>query len=264
MRLAWQGFRLEHPEGWVPAHLAGNRREGYLRIDSSARTALHIRWKSVRRPGDLALMLVPYERRLASDARGARLPFLSEHEWDGTSFVYRWTGRGQGRGYLFLAPGCGRVFFLEASGGPTDELQDRAHDARQSFASGPDGDVEPWALFGLDVQIPLGYTLGRHHLQPERARLEWRHKRCRLVAERWAFGSQLVAKHGLEPWARTVLGMPGGEVAASQFGLELTSRDAKGLKPRHALVRFDPARNQLTTLAQSGPSADILAWDWIL
>ena len=82
MRFAWHGFRLEHPDEWAPAHLAGGWREGYVRLESSSRVALHVRWQRVRSPGDLALKLVPYERRLARDAKRAGLPFQSEHTWD--------------------------------------------------------------------------------------------------------------------------------------------------------------------------------------
>lgn len=264
MRFAWQGFRLEHPDDWSPVALSGTRREGYVRLASPTRVAAQIRWKRSPQPGDLSTRLRTYFARLEKDAKRAKQPFKSTSDWDGERLEYRWVGNGQGRGALFASAECGRVFFVEVNGGRKDSLKPPARCLVDGFASGPVDGREPWALLGLDVSLPEGLVVEKKLLVSGRTGLTFKGRGYRIQADRWGFGAQLLAKHGLEPWARAALHLKRGEALHEHWGIRFAPHGRLG-RTTEALVRFDEFENQMVAVVvRGGRRRRRPEWDWLL
>lgn len=256
MRLGWQGFCFEHPEGWSPGAFAGNRRSGSVRLAAPARVAFRVRWTAAPKAGELEGFLHAHFSRLARAAQRRRSPFESHSEWDGEHLLFRWAGEGQGRGAVFVGPGCGRIFLVEGTGARRDDLASPLAALLESFRSGAHEGLETWALGGLDLSLPEGLRVVRKVLLQGRTVLGFRGRGAKIEAERWASGGALLSRHGLEPWARAVLRMRAGSAEQEHWGLRIA---AKG---RVALVRFDEFEDQMILLSVRGGIRP--EWDWIV
>lgn len=261
MLFAWQGFRFEHPEDWAPVALTGNRREGYARLDGGNRVAFQVRWRTMRRPKDLRPSLDAYLNRLERDAKKAKHAFRAEIEPESDRLGYRWTGVGQGRGTLFYSEPCGRVFFLEAVGGRKDSLLNSVRALVESFAAEPQP-LEHWALFGMTVRLPSGLLVARKEFRAGHTKLIFRTGVTQIDVERWGFGAELEAKHGLEPWARAALRMPSAAARLEEPGLVLERALPVGFV--EARVLREPERNQLVTVKVRAMGRRWRPqWDWL-
>ncbi len=257
---AWQGFQIKHPEDWAPALVSGSRQEGYVRIASPDAASFQIRWKDIKRNADLLRSLDEYLSRLAKDARKLKTKFSSQVEQVDGQWRYKWSGAGNGKGAVFEAGG--RVFFLEASSTSNKSIQTPFRDLHQSFrlAEGP---TELWSLFSLSVRLRPGLLVDKQVFHSGRTRVEWRDRQGRIIAERWGFGEQILAKHTFEEWAKSSIGMPKAKVKEVAQGLELET--SRLFLKTYGLAKFDADLNQLTTLkvvcrsAKGRPS-----WDWLI
>jgi hypothetical protein len=256
---AWQGFQIEHPEDWAPASCTGKRDEGYCRIASPETLSYQIRWRTAKPQADLSHVLAEYLRLLARDAKKANVAFSSHTEERENTWHYSWKGLGNGKGQLHVVDN--RAFFIETSA-TTNRSLNSPHRALVDSFMVNSGDLEPWAIFGLSVRIRSGMNLSRQMFQSGRTRLEWEDKLGRIVAERWGFGEQILAKHTFESWAREALEMRTALATEVENGWEFTLD--KPLAKLRGFVRFDPQRNQLITLrSQSRSDRGTATWDWL-
>ena len=255
--LGWQGFSFEHPDDWALAAVTGRRSEGYLRLASPGRIGCHVRWKHARSAGNLHTKLDGYFATLQKDAKKGRESFQSDTTDEDGGLAYRWLGAGQGRGRLFYCSGSRRVYFLEVVGGRKDSLLPHLREIAASFSV----DRELWSVFGLGFVLPKPANLESKSFLSGRTRLSFRARGARIEAERWAFGDQLVEKHGLEGWAKAAI--PGRRLKfeEQQGGLAYLKR---GLIPTTGLVRHDAERNQLVVLQVRTRKPEWRpAWDWL-
>jgi hypothetical protein len=124
------------------------------------------------------------------------------------------------------------------------------------------GERDRWALHGLDVVLPARLKVERTVLEAGHSRLDLAAKGVSIRAERWGFGEQLVAKHGLSSWAREALALKKAQVEESENRVRLSRT---GLAPTEALVELQPSRNQLTCLVvRSRKKQWRPEWDWIV
>ncbi len=262
MRFAWQGFQLDHPDDWAPAVLTGNRSEGYVRIASTTRFSLQIRWKKADKAPDLSVKLTPYLDKLAKDTRRAKVAWSQEvEELDGKS-VYRYQGIDQGRGMLFWSEPCKRVFFLEATAGRKDGLLPTFRDLVQGFASEGPAERERWAVLGLDVLLPSGLDVEGRKFQTGRTQLLLASKKLKIAAERWGFGLQLAGRHGLHDWVRAVAQVPRAEaLLVEDDRVELFAKSM--LKQEHVLAELDREHNQIQWVKVTSRSGERASWEWL-
>jgi hypothetical protein len=260
LTFAWQGFQIEHPDDWAPALISGQREEGYARIASPEAVSYQIRWKQSKKNADLQRTLDEYLARLARDAKKLKTKFKSETERIDSNLEYRWSGAGNGKG-LLLQRG-GRTFFLEASSTSNRSVQSHFRDLEHSFQTN-EGNYEPWSVFGLAVNLPTGFGVEKHVFQSGRTRIEWRDRSTRVVAERWGFGEQILARHTFEQWAMDSMAMPKAKIMEAEKGLELV-KERPFLKI-YGLATCDLDRNQLVTLKVTCRSAKGRPdWDWLI
>lgn len=231
-----------------------------MRIASPDVLSFQVRWHPHAKHADPRRTLDAYLHRLSRDARKAKTKFSHRVDAVDGRLEYRWSGTGNGKGLVLTR--ASSIYFLEASSTNNRAVQASFQDIRTSFDTF-DGDQEEWAAFGLHVQLRKGLVVDRHLFQSGRTRIEWHDKLGRIIAERWGFGEQLLAKHPFEEWAASALDMPKAERSKVESGWELTQ--SSPLRKVHALARFDRVRNQLVTIKSIGRSLKGKAsWDWLI
>ncbi len=261
MTFAWHGFALEHPEDWAPVMLTGARPEGFVRIASPGRQSLQIRWKASKPTVDLKSVLASYLERLSQDARKAKTEFRSHIDEDGERLTYRYSFGHHGRGAILRSELCGRVFFLEATSTKNDSLLPTFKKLLDSFEVVEE--PERWALFGLSLKLPKGLEVESKKLEAGRTKLVLTCKKARIEAQRMAFAEQLVAKHGLEPWARSIIELPKAESESSEKGIEFLQRGSLLSSPVFAMAQVQPERDQIVVVRVSTrDNARRPSWDW--
>ncbi|MDR3691301.1 MAG: hypothetical protein P4L46_18115 [Fimbriimonas sp.] len=249
MTFGWQGFTLDHPDDWAPVTLTGSRSEGYVRVASPTRFSLQIRWQSSKSAPDLNSVLQTYFDRLRRDAKSAKRPFTGDSDEKAGFVQYRYTSGQFGRGVLLYSPSCSRTFFLEAISTKNDSLLSISKKLLDSFKSTGVVEWERWALFGLDINLPYGLEVEKKVLQSGHTKVTFANKSARIEADRWGFAEQLIAKHGLEPWARSVMRFEDAEAEVTSDSVLFRSSGSLIRKPTIALARVQLDRNQITTLA---------------
>lgn len=261
MTFAWYGFALEHPEDWAPVTITGARQEGYVRIASPGRQSFQIRWKAARQDVNLASVLAEYLDRLEKDAKAAKTEFHSQVDPGESRISYRYNSTTHGRGAILQSESSGRVFFLEAISSKGDSLLPTFRKLFDSFSA--DTDLERWALYGLSLSLPKGLEVEKKVLQAGRTQIVLGNKKASIEAQRWGFAEQLVAKHGLEPWARSMLQLPKSEANIDELGVRFTQSGSLLRPPVSALVQVQPERNQIATIKVSTRHEEWRPiWDW--
>ena len=259
---AWEGFSFSHPDDWAPVSLTGSREEGYIRLQGSKRIGGQVRWRRTKTAPDLQKALDGYFSLLERDAKKARLPLRKESNEEDGRLTYRWTGQTQGRGALFAAEG--RVFFVEVTGGKQDSLLPHSRALLETFRVAQSEALEQWALFGFTIQLPPGLSPATKTLQSGRTALRFLPRGARIDVERYAFGTQLVERHGLEAWARGALAMHRAKAEACDEGLRLAGKPNPLRGRTVALVRHDVESNQLIAVKSSFKSSKWEPeWRWI-
>jgi len=228
--------------------------------------SFQVRWKVSKRGVDLDSVLSTYFDRLRRDAKSAKKGFQSDVEEKDGILLYRYASEHFGRGAILQAPSSGRVFFLEAISTKNDSLIPTFRKLLDSFLGQnmrEAASVERWALFGLDVTLPIGLEVEKKLLQSGRTELTLVNKQARIEANRWGLAEQLVAKHGLEPWAKSVLRVPNAVTETSAEGILLTVPGSLLKKPQIGMARVQSDRNQIATVMVSTRHTDWRpSWDW--
>ena len=256
MIFGWEGFWFEHPEDWAPATISGTRDEGYVRIASGGRVACQVRWKRSSSAGDLDKKLDAYLAKLKKDNKKS---FESGTDSDGEHLRYYYSGDLTGKGAIFYDEPTKRVFFIELSSTKNDRLGTPLKSILGSFGSGR----ERWALYGLDVNFPDQIKIEKKVFLSGKTQLMFARRGVVLEAQRWAFGKQLIEKHGLEPWARAALSMKTAIVDVEDTRLEL-SKKLFLLPETRAVAVYQEERNQIVTLkVRSRINSWRPTWDWL-
>jgi len=89
-------------------------------------------------------------------------------------------------------------------------------------------------------------------------------KKARVEFQRWGFAEQLVAKHGLEPWARAVLSLSKSTATVTGCGVEFSQASTLMRPPVYAMAQVQAERNQITTVkVETRDDAWRPTWDWL-
>ena len=254
MIFGWEGFWFTHPDDWAPATLTGTRDMGYVRIASGGKMACQVRWKKAESARDLEKRLDAYLAKLKKDSKGS---FDYGTEPTPLYLRYYYSGDLTGKGALFFDELSKRVFFIEISAAGNARLGTPLKEILGSFGSGK----ERWAMFGLDVCLPEPVKPEKKVLLSGRTQLLFGRRGVSVEAQRWAFGKQLIDKHGLEPWSRAALGMKKADAEVEDGRIAFTQ---SRLSKVFALSKFEEDRNQIVTLkVRSRQKKWRPEWDWL-
>lgn len=261
MLFAWYGFRLRHPEDWAPATITGSRQEGYVRLASAETISGQIRWKSTKSSADLQAILDSYFAKLAQEAKRQKVSLSTSSDEVEGRIDYKWSGRGRGQGSLLYSEACGRAFIVEASATNNRSVQGAHRLLMADFASPEEEEMEPWAVFGLEIRLPSGLQVTKQTFQSGRTRLEFRGKQGSIVAERWGFGEQIAARHTFQQWTMNAMAIPKAKITEEPEGLALVGNSL--LAPTYGLAQFQHERNQIVTIRVTSRKWRP-TWDWLI
>lgn len=257
VRFAWQGFSLPITDDWRPAVISGTFREGYVRLEGDRESVIQVRWKSSKPVKALNRRVLEYFSQLEKTAKKSKRTFRSEIDVIHDRFVeYHWHAGAKGYGRMWFDPSAKRVLFVERSGRGTDSFKREARELFDHFESHTQ-EMLPWSLLGLSLSLPSHYVLSSFKLLSGRTTLHFKTRGAKLTAERWAFASQILAKHSLEDWAVSATGIK-SEPTPYESGLKL-SRGRKS-----ALIKHDEPNNQLLLLYAVHSPANEPQWEYFV
>ncbi|RYG32521.1 hypothetical protein EON81_20465 [bacterium] len=259
MTFGWYGIRLELPDDFAPTSLSGGRRDGYVRLASGGEVGIQMRWRATKNPKGLDGRIETYLLDMKKRAKKARLDFDSAFHAVPHGMEYRYRGIQSGAGTLRFDPESERVVFLEAVG-PNAAAVDRARREIGAPVFAPKEGPETWAILGLRVELPSGFELAGRKFLSGRTQLTLRKGRATVVAERWGFAEQLIAKHGLQNWAVAALGFRKPVIALSDDRIALEERRIVGTL--RGLAVLDQDENQIRTVTARGSRLEP-EWSWL-
>lgn len=255
VRFAWQSFSLPITDDWRPAVISGTFREGYVRLEGDRESVIQVRWKSSKPVKALNRRVLEYFSQIEKTAKRAKQDFHSELDVIEEGLVeYHWHAGAKGYGRMWFDAEAKRVFFVERSGRGTDSFKRDARELFDQFESHT-GERRPWSLLGLLLSLPSKYDLSSFKLLSGRTTLNFKTRGSKLIAERWAFASQILSKHPIEDWAVSATGIK-SDPMPDQSGLKLS----RGRKT--ALVLHDEPNNQLLVLNAVHSAANEPQWDY--
>ncbi|RYG43704.1 hypothetical protein EON79_16485 [bacterium] len=259
MTFGWYGIRLELPDDFAPTSLSGGRRDGYVRLASGGAVGIQMRWRATKNPKGLDGRIETYLLDMKKRAKKARQEFDSDFHTVPFGMEYRYRGAQAGAGTLRFDPESERVVFLETVG-PNAAMVDKARREIGSPVFAPKAGPETWAILGLRVNLPVGFELAGRKFLSGRTQLTLKKGRTTVVAERWGFAEQLVAKHSLQGWAAAALGFRNPEVAASEGRIAMEERRIVGTL--RGLAVLDQDENQIRTVTARGGRLEP-EWSWL-
>jgi len=230
-----------------------------VRLESPERGVIQIRWSSNANPNAAAVR--SYLSRLRSDAKKAAQPFDSDLDENDGRVHYSYKGELHGFGAMFKAEGDSRSFFLEASGPGRKTAKSLFEKCFTSFGIPAPG-LEPWCLLGLDVSLPPAAKLQGKELKAGKTRLEFTAKGAKIVAERWGFAQQLLARQTLAAWLAVAFKLSNATYKESECGVE--AFQARFLLPPIALLaKPNVEKNQIEVILVESRSDEWRPeWGW--
>ena len=259
MTFAWQGFSLDHPSDWGPASLTGTRAQGYIRLESPETAMIQVRWNSGSVVNSAGVRT--YLSRLRGDAKKAGHGFESDVFEEDGAVLYSFKTESFGFGSLFQHVGDSRSYFVEAVGPSRKSAKSQWQRAFDSFQAATEGPTR-WALLGLDVRLPSKALLQSKELKAGKTRLEFSARGAKVVAERWGFAEQLLAKQPLSTWLGKACRLPNATFVEEEGRVE-ASQGRGFLPPISGLARQNLAANQIEViLVESRMSQWRPSWDW--
>ena len=264
MKLGWYGFELDLDGDWAPAAVNGNRASGYLRLASGGKVGLQLRWEAAKSQPNLQRALEQYSAKLQKDAKRSKHKFTFESESDFRGFAYRYSGAGFGRGRLWWDENTFRTVFLEAISKENESLLAPLRKSFSAFRT-TEQDTECWAVLGLCVWLPRGAEVTKRVFVAGRTHLAFKSGRSEFWAERWGLADQLLKKHPLETWAKSVTRLPKAKTVVVSENLVEVLRPKTWFRPAvKALVSVDEAQNQISVVySEFRESKWEPQWDWL-
>jgi len=216
------------------------RESGYLRVDAPGNSAVtvQIRWSDASKPEGGPptgyTMLAPHFRRwlrrpeppvkqpslksnlermfqeTAKQAKKARAAFESSikpERREGPNderlaMNFSWTGAGRGQGKIWYCSHCHRVVIAQVVGLARDQSAIAAV-ASQLFASlhdhSEDG-YDLWALYDLELQIPVDFRLQEQKLLSGYLSLTFGRNGEKVIVDRWGLANMTLKKFTLAEW----------------------------------------------------------------
>ncbi len=223
------------------------RESGYLRVDApgSSAVTVQVRWSDASRPDagppTAYSLLAPTVRRwlrrpepavktpslkvnlekmfqeTSKQAKKAKASFESSikpERREGpnderTAVNFSWTGAGRGQGKIWYCAHCHRVVIAQVVGLVRDQSAIAAI-ASQLFASlhdHPEGGFDLWALYDLQMEIPVDFRLQEQKLLSGYLSLTFGRHGEKIVIDRWGLANMTLKKFKLEDWFQNNVGV---------------------------------------------------------
>lgn len=261
--VGWMGLTLHAPEGWSPVSVSGEGTQGYLKVVSPDTRHLEIKWEEPKGIVNVPTSLEGYFRKLRQAARKSRQEIVLKERPRGMSGIrpqnqapipYSWTADRKGLGCIWHCGACNRMVIAELVGDLDDDLSLAAdllrgvHDHAEKDAEGVAWNT--WALYGLRVEAPAGYSMQRHVLQTGFQRFLLKDGTSTVQADRWGLAEIALRGTNLRTWYESreaaFLGRYAYRVEETEINGHPAYRFRGRLRAHMALLRLATAS---TTLA---------------
>ena len=289
--LGWQGFTLTLPSDWDLAQFGGTQEKGTLRIDDGDGPRIELRWETPPKSIDLERSIADFLSSLERNAKKKKQRFdaadhphiVAKSRKQKAQLVnFGWTGdsdehlAAHGWGTSWHCAECGRVVVAHLMGRGGEKpraAQQLATDIFTSLECHGRGGWQAWSVFGLSVEIPTEFALGRAKLQTGKIEIEWARplpgglngwqaRPERIVLQRIAAANVLLEHEALPDWTRRKL-FASDKRTAYGASAEIAAHGEDGLlfegAPRQWRQRaVQMARAKI--LRQAVPQAQLRVW----
>jgi hypothetical protein len=189
--LGWQGLTLTHPAEWFLRSFGGTHDKGSLRMTDDEGLRLEMLWETPRAMADVPASIQKFIDALGKSAKKSKQPFkqienpdilprkkrdrvqTTNFGWSGTSADPQ---ASHGWGAAWQCETCGRVVVGHIVGRPSEASGKNlklAAEVLGSAACHGTGGWETWSFFGLRLDLPEEFRLGRAKLLAGRLECEW-------------------------------------------------------------------------------------------
>ncbi len=235
--------------------LSGTQREGYVRLEGEREAVIQVRWKASKPVTGINRRVLAYFSQIERTAKRSRQAFRSNIDiLESGAVDYEWHAGAKGYGRMWFEPEARRVMFVERSGRSGDSFKREARELVDSVECHT-GSPIPWSILGVSVWLPANLQLSSFKLLSGRTTLVFKRRLEKFTVDRWAFASQLLAKHDFCGWAVAATGIK-ADCEVGKDGIRLN----KGR--RTALVMHDQERNQLLVINAVHSRAHAPQWDF--
>lgn len=187
----WQGLTAITPQDWTLRSFSGAHDKGNLRLVDDDGLRLEILWEKPRAGADVAKSIEVFLSGLEKEAkkkkkafRRADHPHLVDKKGRNRPQLvnFGWIGEAddptasQGWGSAWECGQCGRVVVAHVvgrRGEATGKVQRLAGEVLSSLECHGSGGWETWSVFGLRLEVPEEFQLGRAKLLTGRLEIEW-------------------------------------------------------------------------------------------
>lgn len=196
--VGWQGITVSVPEDWYPAALGAERASGYLRVQNADGLAVEVKWFTPKNTVDLERELTKYRKTLgkASKKRHAEFEWRDkpkvparESRPDKNRRFFGWRSDTQALGVIWYCRTCSRVILAQVVMPLDEDATSLASHILNGIEDHGDDGLEYWAVYGLGISVPKGWSLDKHQLMAGYTMLQFRRRDRVIRAERWALAN---------------------------------------------------------------------------
>lgn len=203
---AWQGIRIETPPDWSLGSVNGDARKGRFRLDDEELVRLEAQWERGRDRTDLGPLVENHIRGLQRAAKKQKITFRSERDVaialppDLEATCFEWRGDYKAYNLLTFCPECKRVLLVRVLARSGERLRPVAARVFESLRDHPSQGVTPWAVYGLELEVPERFALETSALTLQRIELVFRSGRDQAAAARFSLAEMQLRNTTLEDW----------------------------------------------------------------
>jgi hypothetical protein len=202
------GVSLRAPRDWSPVAVSAEGQQGYLKVVSPDTRYLELKWEKPKGVISVPDALEKYLGRLERTAKKSRTPISIRRRVKGLTtsrpaeqapIGYAWEADRKAEGCIWHCGDCGRLVIAELVGDPDDDLT-LAQELLNGIQDHGDEGWNTWALYGLTVRAPEGYSMEKHTLMTGHQRFQLRHGGATLEAQRWGLAEIALRGTTVREW----------------------------------------------------------------
>jgi hypothetical protein len=235
--IGWQGIRFLLPPDWNLTGFSMDRKDGYLKVDSSGSMFVQVKWtEPTARPSmsgtlgglgwqmikkylfktpmaekgepDIRQILDAFLKTSGKQAKKAKASFeckirpeTTEANGRRVALHFSWTGGGYGQGKIWYCRDCGRVIIAQVVGPNREEVSKIASEMMGTFIDHSSDGFYVWALYDLVCAVPQEFDLKSQKLMSGYLLLDFEKPGGgRLKIERWGLADVTLKKYPLQEW----------------------------------------------------------------
>lgn len=236
--IAWQGVTVRVPENWNIGALGGDRKQGYLRIDSAEMPRVEIKWQDSPGFADVDQIVDKYIGELEKKPKKGETPVKAERDIELVSkrkmrakslTCFRWRADSTGHGAGWYCERCERMMLVQVMAALDEDGEALAQEIIGTMEDHPRGGWTGWSAYGLVTATPDRFELTDQKLMAGLIEVKVADEGEDISVARWGMAGVALKSRDLTSWARS-------EVPSRHKGVRIDYEEAEYLG--HAAVRI--------------------------